>query len=641
MIPCVLFTKTISKRKTPLPTLLNVYSALKEHQVAWGKLRVSFTTSIVWSNATKSLKAIAKQQPFLQAHYTQAQSNNIYAMIDPSTEQNYEQAIKSKEKVLVKQEIEFELDSNASDVQNVLRQLEDCLSKYPPKSYKYSFVCSFSEVDFGPNTLRKLPLSYTKGREEFLISLSPIMKQAAQQQSCSFIKIRDTEHNRAITANCLLEETTSSETANLAIPGKFSTALAALVAFKPKEVKRLAVLSVDELTQQKNAAAQKLAERTSLSVDEVKQQHENQYTRLSIDEQIALEHGLYQHVCGEQYSKPLPDNAANPQTKQHYLNLLRAEMARTLQKNTVQAQMAHTPLENKEIARTLQNNLLQAEKLRIAAAKAMHTNSFTSFEALNTTDPVQAKLEEYQAQVNDRLRAPKEAATKAMLALAQEKRLPYDLDSFYFAIPASPPEHRYEEHVPYHDIWVPDEVNIPYALKKLGYDRENVRPAFNQIIEKIPLQSLRKISIEGVTCVVLAQEREKIDRKKILNNAFKPLGYQTVKQGIGSVGSYEFQKPLPEGEGILLSFDFGSWRQTISARFIYRTNPGPGLGGRNFSIPFVYWTISYSPGHPQEMKITSEKLFTMAFANIAFLAEMLEKEYVPKFREALKEVSLA
>ncbi len=162
-------------------------------------------------------------------------------------------------------------------------------------------------------------------------------------------------------------------------------------------------------------------------------------------------------------------------------------------------------------------------------------------------------------------------------------------------------------------------------MKELGYEREAIRPTKEEIEKYTKIPSLPKTCIDGIDCFAIHCDREKFDRKKILNKSFKPLGYETVKQGVGSVGLYEFKKQLSEHEALLLSFDFGSWRQTIKGHFSYQSGLSLGAKRAGFVLPFIYWTISYPHGGMIEMKISSEKLFTMAFDNIAFLANMLEK----------------
>jgi len=525
---------------------LALSAALKGHGIAWNHLDAVFASSFVYSNATKSLKYIAKRYAFLQPHYKQARSTNPYAMLDPSTEQNFDEAIKCKDKeALVMQAVQFTLPFDAPDVESSLRQISEILTECPPKSYKYVLTVTFNGLDLGGQTLPELPITYIEGRQEFMPGMDQANVEGFGKQFCTKLQLGDSGTNLSIVAHCLLKETSpTADLAKMEIPVKFSDCINTLNEFKPKEIKRTAIYSVAELKQRKEVSLQQLSERTAIPVDEIKEQRKDYYNNLALDQLVSLEQRLHQHIFGTPYTERTVADDADERQKRYYIAMIFNDINRKGQGR------------DKEI-----------QQLRIAAAKAIQSNSFVSFDALETSNPVQEKLNDYVGQLNSQLAAVKEAALDSMLLLARGRRLPHDLESLYTAL-------------------------------------------------------------SGI-------EREKFDRKKILTNEFKPLGYQAVKQDVGSVGLYEFEKQLSENELVRCIFDFGTWRQTVSGHFTYR-------GGHRavVTLPFIYWSAAYPHGEMKEMDITTEKLFAMAFENIAYLANMLEKEHVPKFRAAFEAARL-
>ena len=76
-------------------------------------------------------------------------------------------------------------------------------------------------------------------------------------------------------------------------------------------------------------------------------------------------------------------------------------------------------------------------------------------------------------------------------------------------------------------------------------------------------------------------------------------------------------------------FDFGTWRQSVFATFIFIAGPIAGLAGNRFNVRYRCWPRN------ADVPITTEALFRQTFDNVAALTTMLEREYVPRFRALL------
>ena len=281
--------------------------------------------------------------------------------------------------------------------------------------------------------------------------------------------------------------------------------------------------------------------------------------------------------------------------------------------------------------------LYNIARLRQGAAKAVLDARFTSFEALEPSPEEDAKLiverQRHEQLINDAL----QAAYRRLDAALAEGELPHRLEKYYFpegilrqvgqdedgrvileSIPN--PNPKQTSYAPYHQLWVPEDQPIPPPRLALGYQRELVRPFFEQMKKVLtsayrnPAHALghfKKTTIDGVECIVVATDREKIDRRKILGDAFRPLGYAFVKQPQGSVGSYQLKKLLSETESLNVDFDFGTWRQTIDCSFGYQYSGNPDLKAKGFRLRLTGWS------YPNSVDITTTELFTKTIENIA------------------------
>jgi hypothetical protein len=295
------------------------------------------------------------------------------------------------------------------------------------------------------------------------------------------------------------------------------------------------------------------------------------------------------------------------------------------------------------------------QTMRQAAAKALLEGSFTSFKALGPSPAANEKLVADRARLEHLALDAAQKATQHLHAIASEGKLPHRLEHYYFAqgvlravgqtetgkyVMASfpNPDPAKTTYAPYHHIWVPEDKAVPPSLEALGYVRDTVRPQF-ELMKNLFMLSYQnldhamghfvKTSIDGVECLVVTLEREKINRRKILGSVFKPLGYEFVKQPQGSVGSYELRKPLTTTESLRCLFDFGTWRQTIDCSFTYHSDDfKPRLS--SFRIPITGWS------YPTSIEISSEELFTKAIENIGAMVEIVEKEHILSLRPALK-----
>ncbi len=631
MIPCMTITKRLGRNDKGELTVSRIYNNLKDLNIPWQHADLRFGTLFVYGNATKSLKSIAKHTAFLQPHYSQCRSTTPDAMLDRLTEQNFDEAIRSKDQYLWQQSIRLALPADDVDIENKLRLIDGILTDCPAKNYKYMATLSFKGLAFGTQTLAKLPGSYTDGREEFMKQLSPAWQEAAKNLFFSYVTLA-TGKNSTLVTQCLLEEISpSTDLGKIPIPEKFAIFVKSIHDFKSGEIKRTPIYSVTELKNQQTGAAQKLAERTSLSLEEVQEESTPYYLKLTADQRITLENKLYNYLFGSPYADPPPSAGIDQLKSEYYLAKIRNDIDISDKQNKFTKQ--------------------QIGNLRAAAAKAMSANKFESFEALDASSPARDKLVEYMEKVRQQLKEIEVAALDRMNALAQEHQLPHHLEGFYFAqetlqsvgtddngkiIYAVNPSPKPEliKYIPYHQIVVPEDQEIPPPLKALGYNRYDLGSQLESINR--PLQTMNKVLVDGIACFVVPREREKFDRKKILKNVFKPLGYEAISQAVGSVGYYEFKKQLSDNEYVRCTFDFGTWRQTIAAWFSYSGDPHLQAitGKKGFRLPIIYWGGFSQP--TKQMDITSEKLFAMAFDNIGYVANILEKEYVPLFRKALE-----
>lgn len=102
-----------------------------------------------------------------------------------------------------------------------------------------------------------------------------------------------------------------------------------------------------------------------------------------------------------------------------------------------------------------------------------------------------------------------------------------------------------------------------------------------------------------------------IPRRRIAEKALAPLGYEYVESQSGS-GTLAFTKVLADGGTCSCNFDFGSWRRTVLAIFVYSA-----LGCR-ITLPLRY-TVS-----GRETAIVDKELFEQTMANVAFVLREIE-----------------
>jgi ribosomal protein S10 len=275
--------------------------------------------------------------------------------------------------------------------------------------------------------------------------------------------------------------------------------------------------------------------------------------------------------------------------------------------------------------------------------------SMNEMASLINQHPAGPEFMQRRRQLEDQSREIREEAREFMKRLAREGRLPHRLEKSYFLLENTKgvnsdgsPVLSPVEFLPLHSIWVPEDSPIPVSLQTAGYDRHSARTfmelerkSFDQIrigASTFSLKSYPQKAIDGISCYILPIAKETgFDRKKIINDVFRPLGYQKESGAKGSVGFYAYRKIISQTEYLQTIFDLGTYRQTVSAVFDYCN------GGFSLRLPLIYWPLEYPHGGFFQIHITTKDIFKMTFENIGTLVKFLEAEYVPRFKKMCRD----
>jgi hypothetical protein len=644
------------------------------------------------NNATKSLKTVAHLNPFLQPHYFQVSrtlndlnpSPGMFA--SPATRlaekeekkptQTFAEAMACKDKDLyIQPSIQWTIPGNAALTETTLRAVDGVRAQYSPKDYKYWLVVDFNGLNFGVGTLVEAPKEYPDIHASLLGGT-----MGGRHSTCRFVAH---EQGVSITSRCLLAE--ARDAASTFVPDAFTAFVKSLHDLKPKDICRTQLASTEEVKHKQGQSREEFARRVGISSEQAQKLSVNHYQMLTMPQRLLLERELFEYMTGKPPPEPeSPDPAVQlRQLTTLYQALQSCVQAQSSRQNiplwrqanaqrpmSLDAQIdweqkmyqlltalpydAPVPEDTpgkecylsdlRKAIDTLPppkvDSFTDINALRLTAAEVMLQNRFTSFDALQS-DPARDKLQGYIDQLRRDMEAAQEKAAKHMQALAEEGGLPHRLERYYFTTDGL---HGGDDFVAYQHIWVPQGQPVPPSLLALGYQRDETDRALAELEaewQAIARQiksaaspetrwaDMKTIRIDGIECRVLPKTREKFNRDKILKAAFKPLCYEKAKQMAGSVGNYDFVKQLSPQESVRVSFDFGTWRQTIDCWFVYRGVPIPGIRGHAFKLVLNGWS------HRSALDITSEELFTKAIENIAFMTDVLEKEHVPHVRAML------
>jgi hypothetical protein len=629
MLTSLTIAKRIGTQAQKQPTLAETHAILTNQGLAWERTEIAFHADRSSAGSIKSLKAIARENTFLQPHFQQkvidAAATQARGGWPPVwNTQNFAEAMADKnKKQAVRHLIEWALPARAPDCEETLRLIDAILAAYPQKNYQYRFHARFVGLRFGEDTLAELPEDYARGRGPFVEDrANDVLADAPWAHSA--VQFVNDRYGTSLLVHCLLGESHNAPGKKDAMPDGFVRLATALFPFKAKEVTRRVIRSVHE--------------------------SDDHFARLTAEQRrdldgkilahiIGLERALYLKTAGHDFPQPLPA-ADDNQTMYAYLV--------TVGRAVNQA--------NKDVVRAY-NLVTIIQEMRQAAARAMQDGTFTSVEALELSPPEKEERRADSQRREQLIEAAMQAAGKHLEEVAAEGKMPHRLERYYFpeglmhqvgltedgrVILASrpSPDPAKTSYVPYHQIWVPDDQPVPASLQALGYERDRVRRQLEQLMQFL-LQSyrrpehamayLKKAYIDGGEYPVVAADREKMNRRKILGTVFKPLGYEFVKQPRGSVGNYELKKYLSEKESLRCVFDFGTWRQTIDCFFAYDGDKDETTRGKAFRMRLTGWS------YPQSVAIWTEELFTKAIENIGALVDILEKDHVPRLRQALSE----
>ena len=695
MLGYLTITKKIGKQAQTRPSLADIHAALSGKRIACGQIDVQFCSAGklailgVKNNAAKSLKTIARDNPFLQPHYRQT-SRTVQEITGDKTglgllqpgkpEQSFAEAIASKSKDLyIRPAIEWTIPGDTGDLENALRAIDGVLAHYPPKEYKYRVALHFNGLHFGPGTLAEVPKELGDVRD-VLIPLKPSVED--RYSYCRFLAH---EQGMVITTRCLLAE--GQDAASKFVPDLFKAFANAVHGLKPNEVTRGQLASAEEAKLKQGQARDELAKRVGISSEEAQTLSVNHYQMLTPPQRFLLEKKLYEYMTGKPYAQPesLDPAAQLRQMTELYQALQVSVQAQTARQNIPlwrqnterlpieqridweqkmyqnltalpydarvpgdmpgkECYLADLP-ENHRHAAAAESRLLPRHQCaapdggRGAAAKPFHL--------LRCAAPRSGARQAagvYRAVPPCRMEAAQEKAAKHMQTLAEEGRLPHRLERYYFAAQSQPGQ---VEFVAYQQIWVPEGQPVPSSLYRrvLGYNRRRRRSQAGRsrsaMAGRREADPQRRLAgNEARNDANRPHRRHRMPRPSRTPRKIRPrqdsesrfqavVGYEKVKQGAGSVGNYEFRKQLAEQESVSVSFDFGTWRQTIDCWFIYRGAPVPGIRGASSKLVLTGWP------HPRSLGITSQELFAMAIENIAFMADVLEKERVPELRAVL------
>ena len=245
-------------------------------------------------------------------------------------------------------------------------------------------------------------------------------------------------------------------------------------------------------------------------------------------------------------------------------------------------------------------------------------------------------------------RQAKKVATEYMYDLAHHRHLPYALEDYHVKAlrigahePYRPGEIRY---MPLEAVVVSDLEPLPAAFIKADIRRERSQSLITKQQEKDRALWESEFSrekpfnpeprfhtvLEGHNCPVVILDREPdVKREKIIGTRLKPLGYKGK--------NYRYNKKVSEYETLECRFDFGTWRNSLHSTFMYGRVSHDAEQRFSVRIPFIYWTIGKQE-HAEGIVVmyipfTTGKNLTMTFDNIAFLAQKLEEEMVPEWRQ--------
>ncbi len=252
-------------------------------------------------------------------------------------------------------------------------------------------------------------------------------------------------------------------------------------------------------------------------------------------------------------------------------------------------------------------------------------------------------------------RQAKKVATEYMYDLALHRHLPHALEDYHVKAlrigahePYSPGEIRY---MPLEAVVVSDLEPLPAAFIKADITRERSQSLITKQQEKYRVLWESEFSsdkpynpqpqfhtvLDGHNYPVVILHREPgVKREKIIGPRFKPLGYKGK--------NYRYNKKISEYETLECRFDFGTWRNSLDSTFMYDRVSHDALQRLSVRIPFIYWTIGKQE-HAEGIVVmyipfTTEKNLTMTFDNIAFLAQKLEEEMVPEWRQLASQLGM-
>ena len=626
MLSSLTTTKKIGKQAQSQPTLVDILERLQAQGFTWERLELRFHAEGAFTNSIKSLKAIAKKHAILQPHYRQKFHDREASAATGGWPlawkvQTFAEALadKDKKKVVVPF-IEWALPGTDANTQETLAAVDTILVDYPQKNYRYTFHAQFVGLNFGEGTLTELPEEYAKGpgpfKKDGVNEILRGMKWASSQ-----VRLGRDKYGSSIVTHCLLSVGQDAPEKQSPLPARFVSLVGSLHAFKPKEVMRRLIQSVQE-------SDDDYAKLTP----EQRRKLDGEIFAYVIDQELAL----HQKVVGQEFPQPRP---ATADSKELYAYLMWISQA--------------INRANNQTVRTYDPG-----KIRQMAAKAILEGTFTSIDALELTTPVDEKQVAFQQRYEQLVDDARKISKEHLAAALTEGKLPHRLERYYFPegilrqvgqtddgkliLASFPnPDPNKTSYVPYHHLWVPEDCPIPPSLQAVGYTRDTTRDQFklmNQIFFKAyndPAHALghfKKTTIDGVECFVVTTDRDKINRRKILGDVFKPLGYAFVKQPQGSVGTYELRKPLGGTEALLCDFDFGTWRQTIDCTLAYRWDQERSPKVKPFRIVLSGWS------YPGTVAISSEELFIKTIENIGAMAALVEEEVIARLRRSLAEL---
>jgi hypothetical protein len=247
-------------------------------------------------------------------------------------------------------------------------------------------------------------------------------------------------------------------------------------------------------------------------------------------------------------------------------------------------------------------------------------------------------------------------ATHEMRTLIRAGKLPYDLLDHHWFRGTTKEIGPHEiligggcDHFPVDSIKVFDEIPATLAMK--DYSRARVTERFQRSKQRAIAKDQAKINagkkgndhlegltedygldieIDGIKCRLHdTWLDEGIPHKKIIDAVLKPRSYTNVK---GDKNTY--QKRLSETEFLSCRFGIHAlWGQIRELR----ASMGYHCGDLEIHFPLIYWGAFnwvewMKIENMNAMTITTERIFTMAVENIAFLLTTLEANFLERWR---------